>query len=77
MPNEKRLMSASKCDKRSFRTKPLPGGKKLRVCCARGDWNAKAGRCRTGMKGQAIISRSRGLGVALAADIKSVRIVRD
>lgn len=76
MPREKRLMPASKCDRRSFRV--IKSGKKqVRVCCARGKWDAKRGRCRGPMKAQVVIKPKRGMGVVIADDIKSVRIVKD
>lgn len=69
----KRLMSPRACDRRSFRVKRLKGGKLLTVCCPRGKWDAKRGKCRTGTKGQSVAT-PKGMGAPLD-EIRSVRII--
>lgn len=42
-------------DRRSFRMKKISKGKRILVACPVGKWNAKAQRCKVGMKLHAIL----------------------
>jgi len=54
----RRLMNPKLCAKGSFRTKVLPNGKSLVVCCPRKKW--RSGRCSVGTRGQSLTWRKRG-----------------
>jgi len=47
----KKLRARGSCAKGSFRTKKLPGGKRLRICCPKGHWTKRGAHCRVGTVG--------------------------
>lgn len=56
----KRLVAPGKFDPRSFRLKKIGKNKKLIIGCPKGKYNAKAGVCRVGTRGQSLLSLKRG-----------------
>lgn len=49
------LQPKGKFDRRSFRTKILPQGRRLVVGCPKGKYNAKQQRCKVGTQAQKIL----------------------
>lgn len=50
----KRLRVRGFCARGSIRTKKLPGGKLLRICCPKGRWAPRAAHCKVGTVGYEI-----------------------
>jgi len=47
------IMPKSRCAAGSFRTKKLPKGRRLVVCCPKGSWTGR--RCKVGTRGQVLL----------------------
>lgn len=55
----RRKMSPSRCAPRSFRMKTLSRKHKIVICCPKGKWSRRAGRCKVGMKTQSVLTKRR------------------
>ena len=57
----KKLMTRAKrkrtCDRRSYGITPERKGTRVLVCCRRGQFNPKTGKCRTGTKAVEVFRR--------------------
>ena len=53
--NRYRQMSPNKCDPKSFRTKKVALGKKVVICCPKGEY--KRDKCRVGTMAQSILKK--------------------
>lgn len=52
-----RRFSPKRCAPGSFRTKAIAKGGRLVVCCPKGKWSRKSGRCKVGMRAQSVLTR--------------------